>query len=120
MLRSRKAFYDALPIFLTAFPIGTLWLIFACWPGNEMPLQSIYATAFFAIFGNITSANALVYLIAADSTHESRRTQSFFYLYSIYLVCELLAPMIALVAMENHPKSRLRNRRPPSCVSPGL
>lgn len=28
------------------------------------------------------------------------RTQSFFYLYSIYLVCELLAPMIALVAME--------------------
>ncbi|KAK2074098.1 hypothetical protein P8C59_008329 [Phyllachora maydis] len=96
MLRSRKAFYDALPIFLTAFPIGLL--------------ADLYSLYFYCILP----------ILAGYSTHESRRTQSFFYLYSIYLVCELLAPMIALVAMENHPKSRLRNRRPPSCVSPGL
>jgi len=52
--------------------------------------------------GNLSSANATIYAMAADSCPPAQRSRYFYYLYSTFLVCELFAPALASLTIEKH------------------
>ena len=72
---------------------GILWILFVCKSfaplpsdiyaktslvppgrvGSGIPVHWIWASAGFYVFGNLSSANAMVYLMAADACPESKR-----------------------------------------------
>lgn len=60
----------------------------------------IWASSVFLLMGNLSSANATIYAMAADSCPPSQRSRYFYYLYSTFLVCELFAPALASVTIE--------------------
>lgn len=62
----------------------------------------IWASSLFLLMGNLSSANATIYAMAADSCPPSQRTRYFYYLYSTFLVCELFAPALASMTIEKH------------------
>lgn len=65
-------------------------------------MRLIWASSIFLLMGNLSSANATIYAMAADSCPPSRRSRYFYYLYSTFLVCELFAPALASVTIERH------------------
>lgn len=62
----------------------------------------IWASSIFLLMGNLSSANATIYAMAADSCPPSQRSRYFYYLYSTFLVCELFAPALASMTIEKH------------------
>lgn len=65
-------------------------------------MRLIWASSIFLLMGNLSSANATIYAMAADSCPPERRSRYFYYLYSTFLVCELFAPALASVTIERH------------------
>ncbi|CAN8096018.1 unnamed protein product [Discula destructiva] len=122
-LRSGKALFDGVAILLTAVPMGLLadrigrkrviatsimgpllslcWTVFICM-GNygHGDKRLIWASSLFLLMGNLSSANATIYAMAADSCPPPQRSRYFYYLYSTFLVCELFAPALASVTIE--------------------
>ncbi|KAF3771127.1 hypothetical protein M406DRAFT_105645 [Cryphonectria parasitica EP155] len=124
-LRSWKAFFDGVAILLTAVPMGLLadrigrkrvivtsilgplmslcWVVTVCMGGyGNGDMRLIWASSIFLLMGNLSSANATIYAMAADSCPPSQRSRYFYYLYSTFLVCELFAPALASVTIERH------------------
>jgi hypothetical protein len=62
----------------------------------------IWAGSAFLLMGNLSSANATIYAMAADSCPPAQRSRYFYYLYSTFLVCELFAPALASVTIERN------------------
>lgn len=62
----------------------------------------VWAGSIFLLMGNLSSANATIYAMAADSCPPSQRSRYFYYLYSTFLVCELFAPAFASATIETH------------------
>ncbi|ORY56601.1 major facilitator superfamily domain-containing protein [Pseudomassariella vexata] len=121
-LRGWKAFYDGLAVLLTAIPMGILadrfgrkkiiassiagpiaatsWILLVGLGGlGGGKITNIWWSSLFFLFGNLSSANATLYAVAADSCPPSKRSQYFYYLYSTFLVCELVAPALASVTI---------------------
>lgn len=65
-------------------------------------MRLIWASSLFLLMGNLSSANATIYAMAADSCPPTQRSRYFYYLYSTFLVCELFAPALASVTIEHH------------------
>lgn len=65
-------------------------------------MRLIWASSIFLLMGNLSSANATIYAMAADSCPPSQRSRYFYYLYSTFLVCELFAPALASMTIERH------------------
>lgn len=65
-------------------------------------MRLIWASSIFLLMGNLSSANATIYAMAADSCPPSQRSRYFYYLYSTFLVCELFAPALASMTIEKH------------------
>lgn len=65
-------------------------------------MRVIWFSSVFLLMGNLSSANATIYAMAADSCPPSQRSRYFYYLYSTFLVCELFAPALASVTIERH------------------
>lgn len=126
-LRSWKAFFDGLAILLTAVPMGLLAdrvgrkkviassilgpLLSLCWTvavclgglgGRTGDVRLVWVSSLFLLMGNLSSANATIYAMAADSCPPAQRSRYFYYLYSTFLVCELFAPALASVTIESH------------------
>lgn len=124
-LRSWKAFFDGVAILLTAVPMGLLadrigrkkviassilgpilslcWIVAVCMGGfGQGDMRVIWFSSVFLLMGNLSSANATIYAMAADSCPPSQRSRYFYYLYSTFLVCELFAPALASVTIEKH------------------
>lgn len=62
----------------------------------------VWAGSVFLLMGNLSSANATIYAMAADSCPPSQRSRYFYYLYSTFLVCELIAPAFASATIERN------------------
>lgn len=124
-LRSWKAFFDGVAILLTAVPMGLLadrigrkkviassilgpllslcWTVAVCMGGfGRGDMRLIWFSSVFLLIGNLSSANATIYAMAADSCPPAQRSRYFYYLYSTFLVCELFAPAVASVTIESH------------------
>ncbi|KAH8775216.1 major facilitator superfamily domain-containing protein [Diaporthe sp. PMI_573] len=124
-LRSWKALFDGLAILITAIPMGILadrvgrkkviassvlgpilqlcWILLVCMGGfQERGMSMIWAGSAFLLMGNLSSANATIYAMAADSCPPAQRSRYFYYLYSTFLVCELFAPALASVTIERN------------------
>ncbi|KAI3392834.1 hypothetical protein diail_5147 [Diaporthe ilicicola] len=69
---------------------------------QERGMSMIWAGSAFLIMGNLSSANATIYAMAADSCPPAQRSRYFYYLYSTFLVCELFAPALASVTIEKN------------------
>lgn len=65
-------------------------------------MGTVWAGSIFLLMGNLSSANATIYAMAADSCPPSQRSRYFYYLYSTFLVCELFAPAVASATVESH------------------
>lgn len=65
-------------------------------------MGTVWAGSIFLLMGNLSSANATIYAMAADSCPPSQRSRYFYYLYSTFLVCELFAPAVASATIEKH------------------
>lgn len=65
-------------------------------------MRIIWFSSVFLLMGNLSSANATIYAMAADSCPPSQRSRYFYYLYSTFLVCELFAPALASMTIERH------------------
>lgn len=65
-------------------------------------MSSVWAGSIFLLMGNLSSANATIYAMAADSCPPSQRSRYFYYLYSTFLVCELIAPAFASATIERN------------------
>lgn len=65
-------------------------------------MRLIWASSLFLLMGNLSSANATIYAMAADSCPPAQRSRYFYYLYSTFLVCELFAPALASLTIEKH------------------
>lgn len=65
-------------------------------------MRLIWASSIFLLMGNLSSANATIYAMAADSCPPPQRSRYFYYLYSTFLVCELFAPAVASMTIEKH------------------
>lgn len=65
-------------------------------------MRMIWVSSLFLLIGNLSSANATIYAMAADSCPPSQRSRYFYYLYSTFLVCELFAPALASMTIEQH------------------
>lgn len=65
-------------------------------------MSMIWAGSAFLLMGNLSSANATIYAMAADSCPPAQRSRYFYYLYSTFLVCELFAPALASVTIERN------------------
>lgn len=65
-------------------------------------MSMIWAGSAFLLMGNLSSANATIYAMAADSCPPAQRSRYFYYLYSTFLVCELFAPALASVTIETN------------------
>lgn len=65
-------------------------------------MRVIWFSSVFLLMGNLSSANATIYAMAADSCPPSQRSRYFYYLYSTFLVCELFAPALASMTIERH------------------
>ena len=65
-------------------------------------MAMIWAGSAFLLMGNLSSANATIYAMAADSCPPAQRSRYFYYLYSTFLVCELFAPALASVTIERN------------------
>ncbi|PSR73929.1 major facilitator superfamily domain-containing protein, partial [Coniella lustricola] len=124
-LRSWKALFDGIAILLTAVPMGLLadrigrkkvimtsilgpllslcWTVTICIGGyGNGDMRLIWASSLFLLMGNLSSANATIYAMAADSCPPKQQSRYFYYLYSTFLVCELFAPALASVTIERH------------------
>ncbi|KAK2602902.1 hypothetical protein N8I77_009401 [Diaporthe amygdali] len=124
-LRSYKALFDGIAILVTAIPMGVLadrvgrkkviassvlgpilqmcWILLVCMGGlQERGMSMIWAGSAFLLMGNLSSANATIYAMAADSCPPAQRSRYFYYLYSTFLVCELFAPALASVTIERN------------------
>lgn len=62
----------------------------------------VWVGSIFLLMGNLSSANATIYAMAADSCPPSQRSRYFYYLYSTFLVCELFAPALASATIERN------------------
>ncbi|KAF2118388.1 hypothetical protein BDV96DRAFT_569813 [Lophiotrema nucula] len=143
VLRGWKRFFDALPVFLVALPLGSLsdrhgrkivlassilgvlfgfaWIMIVCTSSNKIvrfafllrltscsghfpsvfPIRLVWLSSTMYLFGGgLFQANASVMLIAAESSSDKSRSRVMYYIYSSYLVTELIAPSIAAVAIE--------------------
>lgn len=69
---------------------------------QERGMSMIWAGSAFLLMGNLSSANATIYAMAADSCPPAQRSRYFYYLYSTFLVCELFAPALASVTIERN------------------
>lgn len=69
---------------------------------QERGMSMIWAGSAFLLMGNLPSANATIYAMAADSCPPAQRSRYFYYLYSTFLVCELFAPALASLTMERN------------------
>lgn len=67
-----------------------------------MDIKLVWFSSVFFLFGNLSSANATIYAIAADSCPPSQRSRYFYYLYSTFLVCELFAPALASATIDRN------------------
>lgn len=65
-------------------------------------MRLIWVSSIFLLMGNLSSANATIYAMAADSCPPAQRSRYFYYLYSTFLVCELFAPAVASMTIEKH------------------
>lgn len=65
-------------------------------------MGTVWAGSIFLLMGNLSSANATIYAMAADSCPPSQRSRYFYYLYSTFLVCELIAPAFASATIEEN------------------
>lgn len=65
-------------------------------------MRLIWVSSVFLLMGNLSSANATIYAMAADSCPPLQRSRYFYYLYSTFLVCELFAPAVASLTIEKH------------------
>lgn len=65
-------------------------------------VRLIWVSSIFLLMGNLSSANATIYAMAADSCPPAQRSRYFYYLYSTFLVCELFAPALASLTIEKH------------------
>ncbi|KAK7704419.1 hypothetical protein SLS64_008606 [Diaporthe eres] len=126
-LRSWKALFDGIAILVTAIPMGVLAdrvgrkkviassvlgpILQLCWillvsmgrgGLQERGMSMIWAGSAFLLMGNLSSANATIYAMAADSCPPAQRSRYFYYLYSTFLVCELFAPALASVTIERN------------------
>lgn len=63
-------------------------------------IKLIWFSSAFYLLGNLSSANATVYAVAADSCPPSQRSRYFYYVYSTFLVCELFAPAIVSMSID--------------------
>ncbi|KAI1768675.1 major facilitator superfamily domain-containing protein [Hypoxylon sp. FL1150] len=121
-LRSWKALFECIAVLLVSIPLGAmsdrfgrkgvllaslvasslavLWTIFICL--NDFPTNLVWLSAVFFLFGNLSIANTTIYTMAADTSDPSNRSQYFYYLYSTFLVTELLAPAITSATMDQH------------------
>ncbi|KAK7715902.1 hypothetical protein SLS63_011241 [Diaporthe eres] len=88
-LRSWKALFDG----IASMGRGGL---------QERGMSMIWAGSAFLLMGNLSSANATIYAMAADSCPPAQRSRYFYYLYSTFLVCELFAPALASVTIERN------------------
>lgn len=124
-LRSWKALFDGIAVLVTAIPMGILadrigrkkviatsilgpilqlcWVVAVCMGrlGNG-GMGPVWAGSVFLLMGNLSSANATIYAMAADSCPPSQRSRYFYYLYSTFLVCELIAPAVASATIERN------------------
>lgn len=64
-------------------------------------MRLIWVSSIFLLIGNLSSANATIYAMAADSCPPPQRSRYFYYLYSTFLVCELFAPAVASMTIEH-------------------
>lgn len=69
---------------------------------QERGMSMIWAGSAFLLMGNLSSANATIYAMAADSCPPAQRSRYFYYLYSTFLVCELFAPALASLTIERN------------------
>ncbi|TAQ85799.1 hypothetical protein B7494_g5856 [Chlorociboria aeruginascens] len=123
VLRGWKLAFDTLPVFLVAVLFGkladrvgrkivlfltvvgliggTLWILLVCRFYNVFPLRLVWlASAFYLCGGGLFSAMAIVFSMAADACSEADRSRTFYYIYSSYLVTQLLGPWLASVTMD--------------------
>ncbi|POS79233.1 hypothetical protein DHEL01_v202356 [Diaporthe helianthi] len=124
-LRSWKALFDGIAVLVTAIPMGILadrvgrkkviassvlgpilqlcWILLVCMGGlQKRGMNMIWAGSAFLLMGNLSSANATIYAMAADSCPPAQRSRYFYYLYSTFLVCELFAPALASITIERN------------------
>ncbi|KUI59808.1 hypothetical protein VP1G_06988 [Cytospora mali] len=124
-LRSWKALFDGIAILITAIPMGILadrigrkkviatsimgpilqlcWILAVCMGKlGHGGMEMVWAGSIFLLMGNLSSANATIYAMAADSCPPSQRSRYFYYLYSTFLVCELIAPAFSSATIDKN------------------
>lgn len=125
IVRGWKGFFDCIPVLLMAIPTGYLadrfgrrkvmamiisgmlagaaWYILVCSFPAVFPVRLLWlSSVFYLSGGGYWSASIMVLAIAADACSEADRSRVFYYLYSVYLFTELVAPSIASVTMDNN------------------
>ncbi|KAF2476025.1 MFS general substrate transporter [Lindgomyces ingoldianus] len=117
-LKGWKGFFDTLPVFIVAFPLGKasdtlgrkfalassiasvlagfLWILLVGYIPSIFPLKAIWLSAVMYLFGGgICQVNATIILMTVEAAGERYRSQIMYYTYSLYLLAELVGPAIA-------------------------